>query len=142
MKESAAAVAAKHGFSDQEMQVYIAGIIRNFQLPGAHYRVQDVARSPLRKLAPSDRLVGPARYCEEHGLANDHLVSGIALAIMYAEPTDPQSVQLQESIARDGLSVALEHASGIPAGSDLSQRICQRTDELDLELVATTGKEA
>lgn len=142
MEEASAAVAAKHGFRAEEMHDYISKIVKRYQLPQALYRVQDVARAPLRKLAPTDRLVGPAAYCEEHGLPNDHLVTGIAMALMYDEPTDSQSVELQRMIDAEGLAAAISHVSEIHPDSDLSRRIQHRVEELRRNLVsATQGKD-
>lgn len=123
MRESAATVAAKHGFGPEEMEAYVRATVELFQTPSAHYRIQDVARSPIRKLAPSDRLVGPVTYCETHGLPNTHLVDGIALALLYDDPDDAQSVELQRLITDQGLPGALAEVSGIPAGSELSEKI-------------------
>lgn len=130
MGQAATAVAAKHGFTMDEMYQYIDKAVRRYQLPRAHYLTPDVARAPLRKLAASDRLVGPATYCEEHQLPNDHLVTGIALALLYDEPTDRQSVELQQLIANEGLAVAISQVSGIQPGTDLSQRVQDRVEQL------------
>lgn len=143
MNESAAGIAAKHGFDSDELDAYVSSIVTSFQIPRAQYRIQDVARSPMRKLAPSDRLVGPATYCEEHGLPNDHLVTGIALALLYRDPNDAQAVQLQERITQDGIPATLQEVAGIHADSDLSRRIGQRVDELASNRANPThGKDA
>ncbi|WP_265331643.1 mannitol dehydrogenase family protein [Enterococcus avium] len=47
------------------MESYIDFAIRRFQTPGVVDTVARVCRSPIRKLEPNERLVGPANQCKK-----------------------------------------------------------------------------
>ena len=57
-----------------------------------------VGREPRRKLAPNDRLIGPALACLAAGHRPGAVVSAAAAALAYAEPTDRQAVDLQHEL--------------------------------------------
>jgi mannitol-1-phosphate 5-dehydrogenase len=75
--------------------------------------VKRVAREPMRKLAPNDRLVGPMKLAMEYGIPVDNYAIGVAAAMLYDNPEDPQSVQLQAMIAEKGVIGALTEITGI-----------------------------
>ncbi|MDU7134237.1 MAG: mannitol-1-phosphate 5-dehydrogenase, partial [Enterobacteriaceae bacterium] len=85
--------------------------------------VQRVCRSPVRKLAPGDRLTGPCEQCEAAGLPTDYLVKGIAAAFHYHDPADEQSVELQNYISKYSVSQAITHFTGIKLNTRLHDEI-------------------
>ena len=64
-----------------------------------------VVRDPIRKLSPRERLVAPAMYASEHGLAFNWISKGIAAALRYSHPNDPQSLTLSSKLASQGCEV-------------------------------------
>lgn len=70
--------------------------------------VSRVARSPIRKLGPSDRLVKPARELIDNGIELNELAYGIAAALTYYNPEDPESSELNLSIEEDGIVSTVE----------------------------------
>jgi mannitol-1-phosphate 5-dehydrogenase len=79
-------------------------------------RVERVAREPLRKLAPQERLIGLLRKLEKHRLSLQPVCRTVAAALGYYDPNDEESRRLQELVRHEG------------AGSVLTQ-ICHLTPD-------------
>ncbi|WP_209445716.1 hypothetical protein [Paenibacillus etheri] len=58
-------------------------------------KITRVARSPLRKLSPNDRLIKPTMLAYELGFETSHLVSAIASALYFDYEKDPEAIQLR-----------------------------------------------
>ena len=84
-----------------------------------------LGRDPLRKLAPDDRLVAPARLAEKAGIEPKALALAIAAALRFAPPEDPIAMELQNRIQQEGLTGVLESASGIRAVEPLGRLVQQ-----------------
>lgn len=125
MQESGEGLVAKYGFDHDAHFAYIDKIIGRFKNPHLQDDVTRVGREPLRKLSANDRLVKPTLTAREHGFATPNLVLGIGAALHYDNPEDPQSVQLQQEIAANGLAKALEMFTGISAEDELSEQIIE-----------------
>ena len=82
-----------------------------------------VGREPIRKLAAADRLINPLLTAYNFRLPVDQLIFGAAAALRYDNVEDPQSVELQKTIAEQGAAAALEQYSGLAADHPLSTRI-------------------
>ncbi len=82
-----------------------------------------VARGPRRKLSPRERLVGPARLAGQHGLPYHNLCMGIAAALAYDDPNDPQAIAMQQAIASEGVEKVLTEDCGLLPYEDLSQAV-------------------
>ncbi|NLX55219.1 MAG: hypothetical protein GXY58_08905 [Planctomycetaceae bacterium] len=65
-------------------------------------RVDRVARQPLRKLGPQERLVGLLRQLTPLGLPLQPVCRTIAAALCYDDPCDEESQQLQALVRRGG----------------------------------------
>lgn len=75
--------------------------------------VERNARDPLRKLGPTDRLVGAARIVMRHGVVPESVATGIAAALFYADPSDPSAMQLRNMRTRRGVTGVLQEVSKI-----------------------------
>lgn len=131
MGETATLLARKTSFSAAALHDYIDFACRRFAIPEITDTVMRVCRSPIRKLAPNDRLVAPAVQCQQAGLPHDHLVSGIAAALLFDHPGDPQAVMIQNYLQQYGPAAALERYSGIMSQDDLHKKIIARYDQLN-----------
>lgn len=98
----------KYGFDAKEHSQYIQKIIKRFENPKLKDEVSRVARSPIRKLGPSDRLVKPARELVENGIEPNELAYGIAAALNYYNPEDSESSELNLSIQESGIVPTIE----------------------------------
>jgi mannitol-1-phosphate 5-dehydrogenase len=82
-----------------------------------------VAREPRRKLSPRERLIGPARLAERHGLPTQALSQAIAAALAYDAPGDPQAVALQQTIAAESLEQVLTEDCGLLPHEPLARSV-------------------
>ncbi len=130
MMESAAYVREQYGFTAQEMNAYVAQSVRRYQAKGVDYGVDMVTRSPLRKLAPTDRLVGPAVGCELLGLPNHRLLEGVAMLLSLDLTGEPQGDELRQRVEHDGPGAALEIYSGITRGTRMHREVLSEYDRL------------
>ena len=73
-----------------------------FHNPYLQDEVARVGREPIRKLAASDRLIDPLLTAYNFRLPVDQLIFGAAAALRYDNAEDPQSVELQKTIAEQG----------------------------------------
>lgn len=123
MWESAHLLMERYGFTEQDMIDYINFIMDRYQTPGIEDLITRVSRSPIRKLQPEERLVGPCVQCEELGLENQHLLEGIAAAFLFDNPEDEQSVELLAYVAEQGIDEAIVHYTKIPLDNRMHQAI-------------------
>ncbi|KXZ12616.1 mannitol-1-phosphate 5-dehydrogenase [Bacillus nakamurai] len=98
-----------YGFKPADHEQYIKKIIGRFENEYITDDVTRVARSPLRKLGPNDRLVGPAKKIKEPNA----LAEGIAAALRFDYKDDPEAAELQKLIAEKGTSGVLQDVCGI-----------------------------
>jgi mannitol-1-phosphate 5-dehydrogenase len=82
-----------------------------------------VVRDPIRKLSPRERLVAPALLAVEYVLPRKWIVQAIVAALNYRHSGDPQSLELADQLAKQGISQVLRSACGIPADSPLIAEI-------------------
>lgn len=92
MTESALMLFQKYDVDYIELQKHMDDLIWRFQNRYLKDTVERVVRDPIRKLQPSDRLVGAARACEEQGITPVYLAFAIALAVSALESDDVGSV--------------------------------------------------
>ena len=112
-----------YGFSPLAHGRYIDKMMERFTNPNFNDKITRVARSPLRKLSPKDRLVQPALLAHEHGFETSHLVSAITSALFFDYEQDPEARQLQEAIRNYGLSEVIAFNLKIPLEHPLHSRI-------------------
>ena len=123
LAETGEALIRKHSFDRSEHQSHVTDLMNRFanvELGDTCFRL---ARDPIRKLAPDDRLVGAARLCESQGIRPVALSIVIGEALAFDSPDDPSAVDLQQRIAREGLQQVLIHVCGIRPGEWLAGRV-------------------
>ncbi|HSV74496.1 MAG TPA: hypothetical protein VLH79_12125 [Chthonomonadales bacterium] len=92
----------------------------NVDLGDTCYRL---ARDPIRKLAPDDRLVGAARLCQSQDVDPTAVADVIGAAYRFAAEEDPAAVELQRRIVDEGLEAAMVAVSGIEPGEPLASQV-------------------
>lgn len=113
LDETGQALIKKHDFGEEQHRAHIADLLRRFENRDLGDTCRRLARDPIRKLAPDDRLVGSARLCESQGVSPKALSWGIAAALRYDDADDPSAPQLQAMIAEVGREAAMRRVCGI-----------------------------
>lgn len=119
LQETGALLLEKYQFEKETHDAYVEKILGRYANPMLSDHVTRVARSPIRKLSPNDRLVGPAMQCVERGLSAEYLGLAIAAALLFDYPEDPEAVQIQSERKQSGLEQVMRTYTGIPEGNPL-----------------------
>ena len=86
-----------------------------------------VAREPIRKLGPDDRLLGPVRLVREQtGAEPPYFSLGVAGALLYRGDAGAQTLELQERLRRDGVRDVLEGVCGLDAADPFRDAVAAR----------------
>jgi len=89
--------------------------------------VPRVARDPIRKLGPEDRLLGTLRLVRDTlGRLSPHLCLAIAAALLYRHPEDEEATQLRDLLTSRGLAHVLATVSHIDPSSEIGVAIARR----------------
>ncbi len=139
-REAGAGLIKRYGFDPNDQRAFAASALAKYQRPEIVDPIERNARDPIRKLAPNDRLVGPARLALEEGIRPKALSSAIGAALHYDFPGDPAAVKLQAMIRNNGLGYALQTVCGIKEDSELGKLIAEAYSEVTEKLV--TGEHA
>lgn len=131
LEEVNGVLAKRHHLDPADQAAYAATVLQRFDndtLPDPLYRV---GREPKRKLAPNDRLIKPALLALEAGLTPNALATGIAAALLYDHPDDPQALALQAELKEKGLVAVLAEVSDLPPDSPLIELVRTKLAELE-----------
>lgn len=123
LSETGALLVQKHGFDAQTMAKYREKILERFSNPLLSDQVTRVARNPIRKLSPDDRLVGPAMQCAEKGIVPENLALAIAAALRFDDPADSEAQRIQADVEQAGWEQILPKYTGIPLTHPLAAMI-------------------
>ncbi|MDG0810549.1 mannitol-1-phosphate 5-dehydrogenase [Cohnella rhizosphaerae] len=133
LEETGGLLIRRHGFDSAEHARYIDKTVERFANPAIVDDVTRVARSPLRKLARSERLIRPLMLAHENGLQTPNLVFAAAAALAYADKGDPEAVRMQTAIQEEGLSAFVTQHLGIPFQHALHGQLLAAYRELRTE---------
>ena len=126
MKESAAVLQEKFGFSQEDLQAFIEKNLKRFTSEAVKDDVLRVGRSPIRKLDHTDRLTAPALGCVEYNLEPKYLSKIIAAVFHYENPNDEQAVILKEYLSGNGIEKSITHFTGIQKDTKLFDEILKK----------------
>jgi mannitol-1-phosphate 5-dehydrogenase len=130
MGESGRALTAEHGFDPEAMTAHVTDVLARCANRVLGDPVDRLARDPLRKLAPDDRLVGAARLAEDHAIQPQGLAWGIAGALAYDSVGDRHAVELQARISERGLAEVMRTHCAIDKGEPLAGLVRERYEML------------
>jgi mannitol-1-phosphate 5-dehydrogenase len=122
-EETGRALCAKHGFDYKSHMEFTRTSLAKLQNRFLVDYIERNARDPMRKLGPSDRLVGPARLVIQFGGVPEGLATSIAAALFYEQPSDPIAMQLKSLREQQGIDYIL-------------QNICRLDKEADKQLIS------
>ena len=112
------------------LEAHIADVVRRMANRALGDTIFRLARDPLRKLGPEDRLVGAARLVERTGEMPKALSWGIAAGYCFNDADDPLATELQARIAAGGLEAVLSDVSEIQADEPLAGLVRERYHRL------------
>ena len=131
MLESASALEKKYGFTHESLVDYMETMmVKRFTTPGVIDPISRVSREPIRKIAPNDRIMGPANNCEEYGLDNTYLLKGVACALKFKSEGDAQAEELKNFIKENGVEEAIVKYTGVEKGSRMYNAILEEYAKL------------
>jgi mannitol-1-phosphate 5-dehydrogenase len=123
MAETCAGLAAKHGMPIKELEEHWADLVRRFKNKELGDQVTRVAKDPIRKLGPKDRLIGAATMCLENGITPKHVAFAAAAAMRYDYDQDPAARTIQAIARERGMQGVLAEVCQIPQDSRLADLI-------------------
>lgn len=123
MEECGAMLSKRHGFTAEEMLEYRSSLIRRFLNPYIIDTVTRVAREPIRKLAPDDRIIAPMNYAHSFGMETPYYYKGVAAVLRYANPDDEQSMRIQEMMKENGIRETLRELCAIDPESETAEEV-------------------
>ncbi|MRG28868.1 mannitol-1-phosphate 5-dehydrogenase [Laceyella tengchongensis] len=131
LMETSHLLTTKYHFSSEQQERYIEKIMNRFSNPYLSDVVTRIGRSPIRKLGPNDRLVGPAVQLLNLGVTPEHLCIGIAAAFQFNYEYDEEAVQIQKDIKEKGLAETIALYTGIGSDSPLFSLIMEKVKMLN-----------
>lgn len=123
MEECGAMLEKRHGFSPDAMKQYRTALMKRFVNPYIIDSCARVAREPIRKLSPNDRITLPMTFAHEYGIETPHYYTGIAAVLLYDNPCDSQSQEIKALISELGVRKAYEKIGGVNADSHAAEEI-------------------
>ncbi|QSF46630.1 mannitol-1-phosphate 5-dehydrogenase [Paenibacillus tianjinensis] len=139
LQETGALLVHLYGFDPAAHHKYINKMMKRFENPHFNDSITRVARSPLRKLSPTERLIQPAMLAFKYGLEVNYLVRAIASALFFDYRNDEEALQLQEAIRKFGLSEVISTMLMIPADHPLHGQIIGEYHKIRLQNPHMTG---
>lgn len=133
LRETGSLLIHLYGFDPEVHERYIQKMMGRFTNPNFKDTVNRVARSPLRKLSPTERLVKPAMLANEIGLETSYLVLAISSALFFDDNKDQEAVFLQDAIRKEGISEVISTKLGIPVEHSLHSQIVSGYKKLCLK---------
>ena len=130
MEECGAMLEKRHGFDAEEMLAYRTKLMQRFLNPYIIDSVTRVAREPMRKLAKTDRIIAPMNHALAYGIDVPCYYTGVASLLLYDNPDDMQSRQIQQMLAQLSVRPALEKLSGVPGESAAAYAIEREYERL------------
>lgn len=89
-----------------------------------------IARDPIRKLQPMDRLIGPAKLALSVSVSPSALALAIAAALFYDDAADADAVKLREMRQKEGAEGILQKICGLEADDELYRLVIKSIDIL------------
>ncbi|MHB1295130.1 MAG: mannitol dehydrogenase family protein [Anaerolineae bacterium] len=126
LEESLRGIVATYGADETWLRAHVTDLKRRFANRVLADPALRLARDPLRKLAPGDRLVGAARVAESAGILPTNLAFVIAAGLRFDAPEDPRAQEMQTRIASEGVEAVLESVCEIMRAEPLGQAVLER----------------
>ncbi|MEK5520635.1 mannitol-1-phosphate 5-dehydrogenase [Heyndrickxia sp. FSL W8-0423] len=113
LNEASQYIIQRFNFKSEDMTAFIEKTLKRFKNKNISDDILRVGRSPIRKLSYDERLTKPTRELFDLGLPIDHLTMALAAGFLFNNPSDEESVNLQEYISEKGIDKAILHFTKI-----------------------------
>lgn len=110
-------------FADGALKMFTEDLLHRFRNPHLGDTVLRVARDPLRKLSRSERFVGAALFCQQHGVEPAYVSRAIAAALHFQPQEDSGAAILQKSLRTIGVRATIVRYTGLDTDSPLTSLI-------------------
>ena len=128
--ESCEALARRRGLDRADLEAHRLDLVRRYHNKALADQVERVARDPVRKLGPEDRIVGAMRQCVEAGVEARRIGVVAAAAMHYENPADPGAVRVRELYRAGGAGAVLGEIGRIDAGSPIVAWVAEGEEQL------------
>lgn len=130
LAESVGGIVRKYDCPRAWLEDHVRDLLRRFANRVLADTIFRLGRDPIRKLQPSDRLVGAANLALASGAVPVHLAWGIAAALRFDPAADPAAMEVQALVRDRGLAAALRQLTGIDPASSLGSAVTAAYHEL------------
>ena len=89
-----------------------------------------VARDPMRKLGPNDRLIGSAKLCMQYDIFPENIAFVCGAAYCFDYPEDPAAVELQKLIREKGIEEVLKQISEVDPSGEFGKKVIESFNSL------------
>ncbi len=127
-----------YGFKEKELQEHQEDLLQRFSNRALGDTVYRVARDPIRKLGPEERLIGGLRYIQKHKGNFEPLTWAAASALLYDYPEDKEACILQERIKREGIVKILQSISQLDPKEEATRLIQEKYSLLKNKFLSST----
>jgi len=133
LNETCAGLSAKHGLDRAALDAHAEDLLRRYENRALGDQITRIAKDPVRKLGPRDRLIGSCLMCLEQGIVPSHVAMGAAAALFYDHPDDSAAQEIQELRESEGVEGVLQKICRIDTNSHLAWLIFYAIDRLRKE---------
>lgn len=128
LDETSAVLRAKHSISAGHQESYVEKTLERISNPAIDDYVVRVGREPLRKLARTERLIGPAAYFAEHIGEPTALLALVDAALSFSSADDKEVSQLRGMLTELDPAELAWQVCGIPADHPLADGLIRLFD--------------
>jgi len=130
LKETGEALIKKHKFKKEEQEAHIDDLIQRFANQSLGDTIERVARDPIRKLGPRERLIGSAKLAYQYGITPENISLGIAAAIFFDRKVDEEAKKLSCMRKKEGIDVVLQKICQINPQGKLAHLVKEKIKKL------------
>ena len=131
--ETCAALAKKYGSDPETLHAHLQDLIHRYHNRALADQIARVARDPIRKLGPEDRIIGAMRLCLSQGIQPRAVARAAAAALAYDNGADETANELQALLRNGGVDAVLNNICRVPVDSVEAAMIKDAVKSLEKE---------
>ncbi|MFP4501885.1 MAG: mannitol dehydrogenase [Candidatus Hydrogenedentota bacterium] len=120
LEETCMGLHKKHGLETAALRAHANDLLARYANRALGDQVARVAKDPIRKLGPNDRLIGAARLCFSQEVPPAAVAFAAAAAMRYDHPDDPAAEELQALRKGGAVDAVLEAVCQIAPDNPLA----------------------